>query len=280
MSSVVIVDDQGVNRKVLASLAATLEPDVQVSTFGDPLQALSYVSEHTPDLLITDYQMPTMNGAEFIRRFRRVPYCWDVPAVVVTAYEDVAFRATALDAGANEFILSPLDHKEFRRQSRRLLAERHADAAGPTPVRVEVDQCDMFNVLLENLSASLVDKIDSLARITAELESLLAASAIPAVLVDETLRVRRFTASIANIYALGERDIGQPLDGVACRLDYPDLAGDFRRLGRTGVPVQRYLIGRATPDRYLLRIVANRDGRGNFLGALVTFTDVSGWQDG
>src|ERR1700730_7162973 len=94
MSSVVIVDDQGVNRKVLSSLAATLEPDVQVKAFSDPLQALSYIREHTPDLLITDYQMPTMNGAELIRLFRCVPDCRDVPAVVVTAYEDVAFRAT------------------------------------------------------------------------------------------------------------------------------------------------------------------------------------------
>src|SRR5258708_16822444 len=127
MSSVVIVDDQGVNRKVLASLAATLEPDVQVKAFSDPLQALSYIREHTPDLLITDYQMPTMNGAELIRRFRCVPDCHDVPAVVVTAYEDVAFRATALDAGAHAFILSPLDHQEFRQQSRRLLAQRHAE---------------------------------------------------------------------------------------------------------------------------------------------------------
>ena len=62
MSSVVIVDDQGVNRKVLASLASTLEPDVEVKAFGDPWQALSYIREHTPDLLITDYQMPSMNG--------------------------------------------------------------------------------------------------------------------------------------------------------------------------------------------------------------------------
>ena len=133
MSSVVIVDDQGVNRKVLTSLAATLEPDVQVKAFGDPWQALSYIREHTPDLLITDYQMPTMNGAELIRRFRSVPECRDVPAVVVTAYEDVAFRATALDAGANDFLLSPLNHSEFRQQSRRLLALRHAEMPAACP---------------------------------------------------------------------------------------------------------------------------------------------------
>src|SRR6185312_7744862 len=192
MSSVVIVDDQGVNRKVLTSLASTLEPDVQVKAFGDPWQALSYIREHTPDLLITDYQMPAMNGAELIRRFRRVPDCREVPAMVVTAYEDMAYRATALDAGANDFILSPLDHQEFRLQSRRLLALRHGEM--PVAHQAEnsapgtLDQFDMFNSLVEGLSANLLNKIHSLKRIGAELQTLLEASGTPAVFVDEALR--------------------------------------------------------------------------------------------
>src|SRR5271154_4974070 len=213
MSSVVIVDDQGVNRKVLTSLAATLEADVQVKAFGDPFQALSYIREHTPDLLITDYQMPTMNGAELIRRFRSVPDCRDVPAVVVTAYEDVAFRATALDAGANEFILSPLNHSEFRQQSRRLLALRHAEmpAARP-PGRPAIDQFDMFNDLVENLSRRLVLKVHELERTGAELRNLLEAGATPSVFVDEDLRIRHFSPHISKIYTLTDRDIGRSLD--------------------------------------------------------------------
>ena len=274
MSSVVIVDDQGVNRKVLTSLAATLEADVQVKAFGDPLQALSYIREHTPDLLITDYQMPTMNGAELIRRFRSVPDCRDVPAVVVTAYEDIAFRATALDAGANEFILSPLNHSEFRQQSRRLLALRHAE----TPVaRPAVDQFDMFNDLLENLSKRLVLKVHELRRTGAELRTLLEAGATPAVFVDEDLRIRHFSSHISKIYALTDRDIGRSLDTVDCTLDYDELTRDFRRVMQTGESVERYGIGRSETVLYLLRIIPNRPVDGSPLGALITFTDVSAW---
>ena len=280
MSSVVIVDDQGVNRKVLASLAATLEPDVQVKAFGDPLQALSYVQAHTPDLLITDYQMPTMNGAELIRRFRSVPDCRDVPAVVVTAYEDTAFRATALDAGATEFILSPLNHQEFRRQSRRLLALRHAELPLACPGgRAVVDQFDMFNDLLENLSKRLVLKVHELRRTGAELRSLLEVGAIPAVFVDEDLRVRHFSPPISKIYALTDRDIGRSLDTVDCTLDYDELARDFHLVMRTGESVERYSIGRSETVLYLLRIIPNRPVDGAPLGALITFTDVSAWYD-
>jgi CheY-like chemotaxis protein len=278
MSSVVIVDDQGVNRKVLTSLAATLEADIQVKAFGDPLQALAYIREHTPDLLITDYQMPTMNGAELIRRFRSVPDCRDVPAVVVTAYEDVAFRVTALDAGANDFILSPLDHQEFRRQSRRLLALRHSEmpAAG-RGLDSTVDQIDMFNGLVENLSANLMRKIHSLARVSTELQSLLAVTATPAVFVDETMRVRHFTPQISRIYALAERDIGQFLDTVDCTLDYVDLVRDFRHVAQTGEAVERYIMNRTETVLYLLRITPNRSDEATFLGAVITFTDVSPW---
>ena len=286
MSSVVIVDDQGVNRKVLTSLAATLEPDVQVKAFGDPWQALSYIREHTPDLLITDYQMPAMNGAELIRRFRRVPDCRDVPAMVVTAYEDMAYRATALDAGANDFILSPLDHQEFRLQSRRLLALRHAEMPPPSAgeeARGEgpaaVDQFDMFNRLVENLSANLLDKIHRLKRIGAELQTLLAASRTPAVFVDERLRVRHFNPHVSRVYAIGEEDVGRCLDEVECHLVYDDLAGDFRKAAQTGESVERYLVSRAEAAHFLLRIVPTRHATAGFLGALITFTDVSAWAD-
>ncbi len=286
MSSVVIVDDQGVNRKVLTSLAATLEPDVQVKAFGDPWQALSYIREHTPDLLITDYQMPAMNGAELIRRFRRVPDCRDVPAMVVTAYEDMAYRATALDAGANDFILSPLDHQEFRLQSRRLLALRHAEM--PTQPVVEeareggkatLDQIDMFNSLVENLSANLVQKIHGLRRIGAELQTLLEASGTPAVFVDEGLRVRHFNPHISRVYAIGERNLGQCLDEIECHLLYDDLARVFRQAAQGGDSVGRYLVSHAGPAHFLMRIVPTRHAGVGFLGALITFTDVSAWSD-
>jgi len=280
MSSVVIVDDQGVNRRVLTTLAASLEPDVKVQAFGDPLKALSYIRQHTPDLLITDYQMPTMNGAELIRRFRDVPDCRDVPAVVVTAYEDIAFRATALDAGANEFILSPLDHTEFRRQSRRLLAQRHSIALDTVPpighgTTLAMDQIDMFNRLLESVSASLILKIGELKRLDAELQNLLEVNAMPAVFVGETFRVRHFTPQILKIYALSDRAVGQPLDSVPCALDYDSLPALFRKAMESGECCEQFVVNRGDAERYMVRVVPNRYVDAAPVGALIMFINVS-----
>ncbi|MCH8861592.1 MAG: response regulator [Proteobacteria bacterium] len=124
MSFIVIVDDRVTNRRIWAQLAAAVEPDAQVETFPDPVSALARLKEATPDLIITDFKMPEMDGAEFIRRIRKLPKAEDVPIIVVSVYEDREFRYQALEAGATDFLMSPVDHYEFRTRVRNLLILR------------------------------------------------------------------------------------------------------------------------------------------------------------
>lgn len=121
MSLIVIVDDRVSNRNIFAKLAVSIEPDVTVRTFGDPVEALEWLADNTPDLVITDYKMPNLNGAELIRRFRMMPACEDVPVIVITVYEERSFRLCALEAGATDFLHSPVDHHEFVTRARNLL---------------------------------------------------------------------------------------------------------------------------------------------------------------
>ncbi|MFI5023723.1 MAG: EAL domain-containing protein [Alphaproteobacteria bacterium] len=123
-TTVVIVDDRVTNRRIMSELASVLEENLEVKAFEDPIAALAWIEDNTPDLVITDYKMPHIDGAEFVRRFRRLPLCFDVPVVVVTVYEDKEFRYRALEAGATDFLLSPVDHHEFWSRSRNLLALR------------------------------------------------------------------------------------------------------------------------------------------------------------
>jgi diguanylate cyclase (GGDEF)-like protein/PAS domain S-box-containing protein len=124
MPLIVILDDRVTNRNIFARLAASIEEGVEVETYGDPVEALEALARRTPDLVITDFKMPHMNGAEFIRRFRMRPECADVPVVVLTVYEERSFRLSALEAGATDFLLSPVDHHEFLTRARNLLRLR------------------------------------------------------------------------------------------------------------------------------------------------------------
>jgi diguanylate cyclase (GGDEF)-like protein len=121
MKIIVIVDDSAANLKIYSKLSQTVDPDVRVQTFHDPLRAIEWMEVNDPDLVITDYKMPRMTGAEFTRRIRSLSTCADVPVVVVTAYTDRDFRIEALEAGATDFLLSPVDYAEFQPRVRNLL---------------------------------------------------------------------------------------------------------------------------------------------------------------
>ena len=124
MPVVLILDDRITNRSVYARLAASVEEDVQVEVFADPHEALAWIDTHAVDLIITDYKMPRLDGAQFTQEVRRRPNGADVPIVVITVYNDRSFRLRALEAGATDFLLSPVDHFEFRTRARNLLALR------------------------------------------------------------------------------------------------------------------------------------------------------------
>jgi diguanylate cyclase (GGDEF)-like protein/PAS domain S-box-containing protein len=124
MTCVFIVDDQATNRLLLSKLASLIENEIEVLSFEDPVGALKECDRHIPDLIVTDYNMATMNGAEFISRLRALDQCHDIPIMVLTAYSDRPFRMAALQAGATDFLLAPVDQGEFVSRARNLLQLR------------------------------------------------------------------------------------------------------------------------------------------------------------
>src|SRR3954453_19995403 len=142
MTRIVVIDDRVTNRNILTRLALSVEEGLQVSAYASPVEALDGGLEC--DLIVTDFNMPEMDGAAFVRTLRQRSERHDVPVVVVTVYEDREFSYRALEAGATDFLLSPVDHLEFRARARNLLtlrrqqlllAERAADLERPRGMR-------------------------------------------------------------------------------------------------------------------------------------------------
>lgn len=123
-SKVFVIDDRIISRKILAKIAKSLGDDVAVTAFSGPIAALKALEDQLPDLIVTDFKMPEFDAAEFIVRLRRDPATADIPTIVVTAYEDRDIRRAALEAGATDFITSPVDPWEFRARARNLLSLR------------------------------------------------------------------------------------------------------------------------------------------------------------
>ena len=122
MSRIVIIDDQSTSRQILEELVAGLGDWVSTESFADPVLALAWVHTNPPNLVLTDYKMPHMNGVEFTRRFRHLYP--EIPLIMVTGLADRAIRYQALEAGATDFLTKPVDHTECRARCRNLLTLR------------------------------------------------------------------------------------------------------------------------------------------------------------
>jgi len=109
MLQAVIVDDE---KKALQSLSWELtnfsdEINV-VASFTDPFEALSYLSDNTPDCLFLDIEMPTMDGFQFIQKLSNK----DFPVVITTAYNQYAIKA--LKNEAIDYLLKPIDTDDLK----------------------------------------------------------------------------------------------------------------------------------------------------------------------
>jgi two-component system response regulator RpfG len=118
---VLIVDDQSTGRTILQRVIEQIGNNLEVVAFGSPTEALSWVDNHEPDLIITDYRMPQMNGIEFIRAVRERSHCENVPIMMITVVSEKEVRYEALEAGATAFLTRPIDQIECRTSCRNLL---------------------------------------------------------------------------------------------------------------------------------------------------------------
>jgi two-component system chemotaxis response regulator CheY len=109
MKSCLVVDDSSVIRKVARRILEGLQVDILEADDGE--QALGACRQGLPDAILLDWNMPRMDGYEFLKALRRMPG-GDRPKVVFcTTENDVAHIARALHAGANEYIMKPFDRE-------------------------------------------------------------------------------------------------------------------------------------------------------------------------
>ncbi len=112
MKQVLIVDDSNVIRKVARRILESMK--LQISEAEDGRQALEACVSTMPDAILLDWNMPVMDGFDFMRELRKLPG-GDRPKVVFcTTENDIAHIARAMHAGADEYIMKPFDAEIVR----------------------------------------------------------------------------------------------------------------------------------------------------------------------
>jgi two-component system chemotaxis response regulator CheY len=107
MKTCLVVDDSGVTRKIARRILE--EMDFLIVEAEDGEKALQVCQGQLPDAILLDWNMPVMDGLEFLRRLRQLPDGGLPKVVFCTTENDMEHIARALSAGANEYIMKPFD---------------------------------------------------------------------------------------------------------------------------------------------------------------------------
>lgn len=116
---ILVVDDDRSIRRTLGEHLS--EAGYEVRTTSSAEEALACLEDFDPALVVTDVRMPGMDGVELLRRVRHGS---DADVAVITAYEDMKTAVAAMQAGAWDYLVKPLDLDQIDHLVERCLRER------------------------------------------------------------------------------------------------------------------------------------------------------------
>jgi CheY-like chemotaxis protein len=118
-------------RKILLVVEGKMIRDLLVTTlklagaksivFGSPVEMMRQVKDYAPELIFCEYDMPGVNGADFVMQLRNTCKL-TTPTVVLVSQHDSDGQARSRTAGANEILLMPFSVQDLLRTSKRMLA--------------------------------------------------------------------------------------------------------------------------------------------------------------
>ena len=96
----------------------------------DGREALARVYRERPDLIVTDLQMPGLDGLELLGKLRRDLATCQIPVIFLTVVENLDAEAKALDLGADDYLGKPVERSRLLSRIRRALLRAHLMGAG------------------------------------------------------------------------------------------------------------------------------------------------------
>jgi two-component system chemotaxis response regulator CheY len=119
-----VVDDSNAMRSIMARILRSVGFEVVEASDGQ--EALDHLKQGAvPQVALVDWNMPRMDGVEFLRSMRGNAAWDDVPVMMVTAETESSLVVTALEAGANDYLMKPFT-REMLIEKLDLLGVEHA----------------------------------------------------------------------------------------------------------------------------------------------------------
>jgi DNA-binding response OmpR family regulator len=125
LASILIVDDTPSSQNLLTTMLEGLP--VTLFQAMDGVEALAQLEQKNIDLIITDIQMPILDGVALINEIKNRAEYDAIPILVITAYSDKVSIEKAFQAGADDYLTKPLEQTEVLARINNLLRRQRAE---------------------------------------------------------------------------------------------------------------------------------------------------------
>jgi two-component system chemotaxis response regulator CheY len=124
VQSILVVEDSATMRSLIASTLEELDPGVKITEAGSGFEALRLLPRGAFDLIVTDINMPDINGLELVSFLKKNDAYARIPLIIVSTEGSVRDREKGLGLGANAYLVKPFQPEDLRGLARDLLARR------------------------------------------------------------------------------------------------------------------------------------------------------------
>lgn len=136
------------------------------------------------------------------------------------------------------------------------------------------EELQSLNEELQSVNLELKQKLDTISRAHSDLQNLMAATDFGTLFLDTSLRIKRFTPRLTDLFNVTPSDEGRPITDFTHALDYDDMADRARLVLKDLVPIEQEI-----PDRkgnwYLVRMRPYRTIEDKIDGVVATFVDIT-----
>ena len=202
---IVVVDDDDTIISALKTLFY-LEDFSDAELFTEPKLALEYLKDNKPDLIISDFMMPDMNGLEFLSKANELYP--EVSKILLTGYADKENAIRAInEVGLYKYITKPWENAELILSVKNGIERSYL----LSQLREKIDELEVANSKLEDYSHNLenivAERTADLMESNAKLQGIFSNCADGIILTDDSGNIEQVNQAFENILGLSQENI-------------------------------------------------------------------------
>lgn len=125
-----IAEDSAITRAFLVSTLEEVSEHLNIVEVASGFEALKQLPREKFDLIITDINMPDINGLELVSFIRNNPEYSHIPLIIVTTESSPRDKEKGIALGADEYLVKPIDPVQFQQLIRKYLGLTESDSSG------------------------------------------------------------------------------------------------------------------------------------------------------